>query len=161
MLTNPRYQITEFGNQSLIGTNEQVDQNDYGASVLITLGDGIRPVSGEILSFMFYTGVTGTGAVQTPDGVLLLFDASPAISAGDTSITAAERATIIGQVPVDADNWIADANGASVCVLDKPIPFHNLTKLYAAWFHTDATSYNDAAGDDEYLAFNAWYRRDT
>jgi hypothetical protein len=161
MLTNPRYQIAEFGNQSLAGTNEQVDQNDYGASTSITLGDGVRPVSGEILSFLFFSGEAGTGAVQTPAGTLLLFDADPAITAGDTSISLAARISILGQVPVSAADWQADASGASQCILDKPVPFHNLTKLYAAWFHEDATGLNDAAGDDEFLAFNAWYRRDT
>lgn len=161
MLTNPRYQIQELGLTELIGPNEQVDQNDYGASVAIALGDGVRPVSGELLSFMFYSGETGTGAVQTPAGTLLLMDADPAVSAGDTSITAAAHQTIIGRVDVAAADWIADANGGHACKLDQPIPFHNLQTLYAVWFHTDATSLNDAAGDDETLHFNGWYRRDT
>jgi hypothetical protein len=161
MLTNPRYEIAETGNKTLIGADDQVDQNDFGASVAVTLGDGVRPVSGELLSFMFYSGETGTGAVQTPAGTLLLLDADPAVAAGDTALTLAERSTIVGHVPVEAADWIADANGASACILEKPIPFHNLQTLYAVWFHTGATSYNDAAGDDETLAFNAWYRRDT
>jgi hypothetical protein len=161
MLTAPYYQITETGSQSLIGTDNQIDQYDYGEAATITLGDGVRPVSGEFLSFMFYSGESGSGAVQTPSGVLLLFDAPPVITAGDTAITLAARISIIGQVPVSASNWISDANGASQCVLDKPVPFHNLKKIYAAWYHTDATSLNDAGGDDEYLAFNAWYRRDS
>jgi hypothetical protein len=161
MLTAPYYQIAELGSQSLVNINNQVDQYDYGAAVGITLGDGVRPVSGELLSFMFYSSESGSGAVQTPAGVLLLFDAAPDIAAGDTSISLAARTSILGQVPVSASNWISDANGASQCILDKPIPFHNLKMIYAAWYHTDATSLNDAGGDDEYMAFNAWYRRDS
>lgn len=161
MLSNPLYQITELGLSNLIGADQQVDQNDYGASVALTLGDGVRPVSGEFLSFLFYTAETGSGAVQTPAGTLLLLDADPAVSAGDTSITAAERFTVVGQIRVLASDWISDANGGSAFIHDQPLPFHSLTALYAVWFHEDTASFNDAGGDDETLQFNAWYRRDS
>ena len=55
MLTSPRYQIREIGVTELIGKDEQVDQNDYGGSVAVTLGDGNLPVSGEILAFSFHS----------------------------------------------------------------------------------------------------------
>ncbi|NIQ98541.1 MAG: hypothetical protein GWN87_33690 [Desulfuromonadales bacterium] len=161
MLTHPTWQITELGLAELVGADEQVDQNDFGGSVACTLGDGVRPNSGEFLAFLFVTGETGSGAVQTPAGRLLLFDADPAISAGDTSITLAERKTLVGQVEITASDWISDANGASAYIYAQPLPFHNLQTVYAAWFHEDATSLNDGAGDDETLHFNAWYRRDT
>lgn len=161
MLTNPRYEIQELGLTELVGADEQLDQNDYGASVAITLGDGIRPVSGELLSFMFYTAETGSGAIQTPAGTLLILDADPAVSAGDTAISAAEHRTVLGRVDVEAADWNSDANGGNACKLDQPIPFHSLNAIYALWYHTDATSLNDGAGDDETLHFNAWYRRDT
>lgn len=38
MLSNPLYHITETDLLSLIGADEQVDQDDYGASVAVTLG---------------------------------------------------------------------------------------------------------------------------
>lgn len=161
MLTNPRYQITEIGVTELIGADEQVDQNDLGGSVAVTLGDGIRPVSGEILSFMFYTHKTGTGAILQPTGTLLLLDADPAVTAGDTAVTSAENLTILGTVTLEAGDWTADANGARASIIDTPIPFHNLHTLYAVWLHTLATSFNDGGGDDEIMSFNAWYRRDT
>lgn len=161
MLTNPRYQIAEMGSTELIGADEQVDQNDYSASVAVTLGDGIRPVSGEILSFMFYTVEEGTGAIQTPAGTLLLMDTDPATTAGDSALTAAEHRTILGRVTVAAGDWLSDANGGNAFIYNQPIPFHNLQTLYLVWFHEDATSLNDGAGDDEYLFCNAWYRRDT
>ena len=161
MLTNPRYEMAEIGATELVGADEQVDQNDYGASVAITLGDGVRPVSGEILSFMFYTHTTGSGAVLEPTGTLLILDADPAASAGDTDLAAAENLTILGAVNVEAADWTADANGARACIVDTPIPFHNLQTLYAVWLHTLATSFNDAGGDDEIMSMNAWYRRDT
>ena len=161
MLSNPRYQITEIGHTELVGADEQVDQNDYGASVALTLGDGVRPVSGELLSFIFYSRETGSGAVQAPAGTLLILDADPAASAGDTGLTAAERITVLAHVTVEAGDWISDANGGSVYIYNQPVPFHDLQTLYAVWFHQDATSLNDGAGDDEILSFNAWYRRDT
>jgi len=161
MLTSQRYQITETALAQIIAKDDQVDQNDYGASVAVTLGDGVRPVSGEFLSFIFISREIGTGAVQEPAGVLLILDADPAVSAGDTAITMVERTTVLGHVPVAASDWKSDANGASQFVYNKPVPFHNLHTLYFVWFHEDATSYNDGAGDDEILEVRGWYRRDT
>ena len=161
MLTSPHYQITETTLTELIGQDEQVDQNDYGGSVAVTLGDGVRPVSGEFLSFMLAAFEDGTGAVMTPAGTLLLLDADPAVAAGDTALTFGVHVSVIGMVKVLAGDWISDANGAIAFIHDVPVPFHNLQTIYAVWFHQDATSFNDAGGDDEYLAFNAWYRRDS
>jgi hypothetical protein len=165
MLNKPFSAILETGVTALIGKDEQVDQNDYGASVAITLGTSDRtdePVSGELLAFAFFSTEEGSGAVQTPDGYLVLMDADPAVSAGDTAITSAEHLTILGIVTVESGDFVlSDANGATAYIYDTPIPFHDLATLYAVWFHSSATSYNDAAGDDERLRFNCWYRRDS
>ena len=163
MLHKPFSAILEAGLTALIGKDEQVDQNDYGASVAIDVSaPGSQPASGEILSFAFYSTEEGSGAVQTPDGYLILMDANPAVTAGDTAITAAEHVTILGIVTVEsADFIVSDANGATAYIYDTPVPFHHLATLYAVWFHASATSYNDAAGDDERLRFNCWYRRDS
>jgi hypothetical protein len=161
MLSAPYWHITETALTELIGADEQVDQNDYAGSAAVTLGDGIRPCSGELLSFAFFSTETGTGAVQTPAGILLILDADPATAAGDTAITAAERITILGHVAVAAADWQSDANGASAFIYNRPIPFHNLQTLYFLWFHEDAASLNDAGGDNEILQVKAWYRRDS
>jgi hypothetical protein len=166
MLTNPFAPIHQTGLISLIGINNQVDQNDYGASVAIALATAAgahpyAPISGELLHFTLISTETGSGSVQTPAGTLFLFSASPAITAGDTAMTAAARATVIAQVEVETTDWKSDANGASATIFTKPVAFHSLTTLYAAWLHEDATSYNDGAGDDELLQLNAWFRRDS
>lgn len=161
MLTSPRFLIREIGITELVGKDEQVDQNDYGGSVAVTLGDGNLPVSGELLAFSFHSTEEGTGAVQEPAGTLLLLDQDPAVAAGDTALAAAEHKTILGRVDVAAADWISDANGAIAYIYANPIPFHSLYTIYAVWLHTDATSFNDGAGDDEVLEFNAWYRRDS
>ena len=159
MLTRPFAHIQEIGVTELIGINEQVDQNDYSGSVELDL-QGARPVSGEILAFAFYSTEDGSGAVLEPSGKLILFDADPAVSSGDTALAAAEFPTILGVVDVATADWHADANGAVAYIHDNPVPFHALTSVYAVWFHTLATSYNSAAGDDEQLEVNMWYRRD-
>jgi hypothetical protein len=161
MLTSQRYEMLRTALTALIGADEQVDQNDFGASVAVTLGDGVRPVSGEFLSLMLYTWEEGTGAVQTPAGTLLILTSDPATTAGDTSITSGERLQVIGQIAVSASDWISDANGGSCCIVDQPVPIHDLTTVYLLWFHEDATSFNDGAGDDECLSCRLWYRRDT
>lgn len=152
--------IQELGVTELIGTDEQVDQNDYSGSVSVDLASA-QPISGEILHFTFYATETGTGAVLTPAGSLFIFDSDPSIAAGATAMVALRRKMVIAEIPVAAADWQSDANGASVTVHNKPTAFHALKTLYFAWFHEDATSFNDAAGDDEILEFNAWYRRDT
>jgi len=152
--------IKGSGIVELVGINDQVDQNDFGASVAVTLVPLVQ-ASGEIVQWGLFSTEDGTGAVQTPAGTLLVFSADPAITAGDTTITAAERLTLIGQIAVAAANWKADANGASVFVHDQPLIFPPLSTLYLAWLHEDATSFNDGAGDDEQLEVAFWYRRDS
>jgi hypothetical protein len=160
-LAKPFDQIREAGLTELVGKDEQVDQNDYGGSVAVSIADNGQPVSGEILSFVFYSTEEGSGSVQTPDGVLLILDADPATSAGDTSITAAEHQTVLGKVDLETADWHTDANGGVAMIHDVPVPFHHLTNLYLLWFHENATGLNDGAGDDEVLEVNFWYRRDS
>ena len=158
LLTKPFANILEAGLTELVGINEKVDQNDYSGSVAVSLG--AQPVSGEILAFAFYATEDGSGAVQDSAGKLILLDADPAVASGDTALAAAEYVTILGVVEVSASDWHTDANGGVAYIVDTPVPFHALATLYAVWFHSDATSLNDAAGDDEQLEFNFWYRRD-
>lgn len=157
-LIQPFETIQEAGVTELIGINEAVTQDHYSASVGVTLG---TRVSGEILHVTLYSRESGSGAVLQPDGVLLVLDADPAAAANDAALTAAERLTVIAQVEVETTDWHADANGASATIFTKPIAFHAVSALYFVWYHELATGYNDAAGDDEILEFNAWYRRDS
>lgn len=150
--------LLETGLVTLIDDDEQVDQDDYGASAAVAFGEAR---SGEFLHFTFISLEGNQGAIQEPAGTLLILDADPSTSAGDVAITAGERATVIGQVDVTEDDWQSDANGASACIVNQPIAFHSLENVYFLWFHSDATSYNDGAGDDETLQVNAWYRRDS
>ncbi len=148
--------LYEGGLTELIGVDERVDQNEYGGSVGVALP---ATSSGVIYDVTLYTTEDGTGAILTPNGVLYIFDADPTIAVGDAAMTAAERVTVVGQIRVASSDWIADANGASACMYWQPIPFHSLANLYFAWFHLDAVSFNDGAGDDEQLEFNFWVRR--
>lgn len=151
-----QFALEEGGVTELVGINEQVDQDEYGASVGVALGN---TYSGEILSVTLYSTEDGSGTVQTPAGKLLILDADPATSAGDTALAAAEWPTVIGIIAVAAADWLVDANGAACFIANQPVPFHALATLYFVWFHEDATSLNDVAGDDEQLEFNFWYSR--
>lgn len=156
--TQPFSVMLEGGLTELVGADEQVDQNDYGGSVGVSLGG---TYSGEILSFAFYATESGSGAVQDSAGRLLILDADPSLAAGATALDAAEWVTVLGMVQVESDDWITDANGGIAYVKDTPVPFHALSTLYLVWYHEDATSLNDGAGDDEVLQCNFWYRRDS
>ena len=156
--TQPFDALLEGGLTELVGINEEVNTNDYSASVGVALAG---TYSGEILSFAFYATEDGTGAVQDSAGKLIILDADPAVSSGDTALAAAEWVTVIGVVDVLASDWVTDANGGAAFIYDQPVPFHSLGTLYFTWLHEDATDLNDGAGDDEQLEFNFWYRRDS
>lgn len=167
----PVYPIYEGGLTELVGTDEEVNTDDYSGSVGILVSKGpithpisgetiVHPISGEILSFMLYGTEDGSGAVPVPAGKLILLNADPDVSPGDTALAAAEWPTVIGVVSVAATDWIFDANGGAAFIPDQPVPFHNLTDLYFVWFHEDAADLNDAGADDEQLEFNFWFRVD-
>jgi len=156
--TKPFDALIEGGLLSLVADDEEVNTNDYGASVEGALG---ATHSGEILQFVFYATETGSGAIQDSAGKLIILDADPEINDGDTAMTAAERITVLGQVEVSPSDWQIDANGGSAIILNQPVAFHALASLFFVWFHTDAVDLNDGAGDDEVLQMNFWYRRDS
>jgi len=133
----------------LIGPDEQVDQNEYSASVALSL-QSIG--TGKIEAVTLRTIETGSGVILTPAGTLLFLNADPATAAGDTDLTAAEWATVVGIIEIAAADWVADTAGAAVVgIPDKAFPFETLSNLYMVWLHTDATSFNSLAGDDESL----------
>lgn len=154
-LIQPFDEIRETGVTELIGADEAVAQNQYSASVGVTLGTRI---SGELIHITLFSR---GGDVLKPDGVLLVLDADPAAAAGDAALTAAERITVIGQILVETTDWQGDANGATASLVAELLAFHAVEALYFVWFHELATAFNSAAGDDETLEFNAWYRRDS
>ena len=158
--SQPFDHIREVGLTEIIDKDDQVDQNDFSASVALAVNIDDLPFSGELLSLVLVTSETGSGAVLTPAGTLILLDADPNVSAGDTALTLAEWQTAIGWVEIAAADWISDANGGLV-FKQIAVPFHQLGTIYAVWFHEDATSFNDAAGDDEEMHLNLWLRRDS
>ena len=158
--SQPFDQIREVELTELIDKDDQVDQNDFSASNALTVNIDDLPMSGELLSLVLVTTELGSGAIMTPVGTLVLLDADPAVAAGDTAMTAAEWKTAIGFVEIAAADWISDANGGLV-FKQIAVPFHELATIYAVWLHADATSINSAAGDDEEMHINVWYRRDS
>lgn len=143
---------------TLIGDDDQVDQNDYGPSVAIDLS---APHSGEILSILLISDETGTGALLEQDGELLFFDADPSITNGATTLTTAATAAIIGRVSVAAADWLATSASESIAFYNlQPIVFPEIKTLYAVFKNTGATSYNSAAGDQESLRLKIGLRFD-
>lgn len=155
--TKPFSALLEGAVTELIGINEQVDQNEYAASVGVSLGG---TYSGEILQITLIATEDGTGAVIGQDGVLFFMDADPATTAGDTALAATEWPTVIAKIPVTGNDYSTDAGGGAVTITT-PVAFHALSTIYVVYQHTGATSFNDAAGDDEQLEVNFWYRRDS
>jgi len=147
--------VREVGLTEIIGKDDQVDQNELSGTVDLTVAaSGL--VNGEIKGVILITSETGTGAILTPAGKLFFLDADPNTSPGDAALSLAELQTVLGIVDVAAGDWQSFPNGA-ICAKTPGIPFHDLATIHAVWRHTDATSFNDAAGDDEAMHINVWY----
>lgn len=156
-LEKPFAPIRETGVLELVGADEEVNTDDYGGSVSADVSTGSQPSSGLIIAAMFVATEEGTGDVQDSAGRLLIFDADPNPTVGDTALVAAEHKTKIGEIEVAAADWQTDTGGGHVYYADLQIPYHAVSTLYFVWFHEDATDLNDAAGDDEVLEVNLWY----
>lgn len=139
----------------------EVSTDDYTVTVDIDVSgaSGGKAVSGEIQSILLVASETGTGAIRANTGIVYFFDSDPNTAAGNTSITAAERNTIIGQVDIVSTDWDSDTGGGSIVEI-VAIPFHALTTIYCV-FRNSGTAFNDGAGDDEELHIQIHYRRDS
>jgi hypothetical protein len=134
----------------------EVSTNDLTNTVDIAIA--AKAAAGEIQSVLLVASELGSGAVRANTGILFFFDADPNTAAGDTTMTAAERKTLLGQVAIASGDWDSDALGGSVIKI-VAIPFHALTIIYAV-FRNTGTAFNDGAGDDEELHLQIHYRRD-
>ena len=154
--------ILESGILALIAINdaEVAASGEYSDTRDWALG---ATHSGEILSVQLTSAESGSGAVQEGRGKVFFFDADPNTSAGDVSLAAAgaEHKTILGVVNIEASDWDTDANGG-VAMKAVAIPFHALATIYIVYRNIDGSAvWNSAAGDDETLDINVWYRRDS
>jgi hypothetical protein len=103
-----------------------------------------------------------SGAIQDSAGNVLVFDEDPAITAGDTALTIAQRRKVLADIAVSAGDWLTDSSsGHASVLLESPIYFGSTDtlKLWAAWYHTDAAALNDGATDDEVLEARFWGHR--
>src|SRR3990167_1505588 len=147
--------ILEGGLTELIDKDDtEVSQNDYSKSVGVALGG---TYSGAITQVSLYATELGTGAVRANTGYLLIFDADPAVVAGETALTVAEWQSCIAKVLIS--DWISDTGGG-LATMEVNVPFHALGTLYFV-FQNLGTAFNDAAEDDEELHVNFWYKRET
>ena len=137
----------------LVGNAEVIAQNDWTEDVSLTLA--IEDVSGQILGINLTTRREATGgAILAPSGTLMVFDADPGLSTGDTALVTGVHRTVLGTVAIATGDWFADVGGA---VVYKPvlIPFYTLKTLYFAFFWTLAGTINSAVGDDEIIELDA------
>ena len=148
-------QVIETGLTELVGKDEQIAQNEYGASVAVDIN---RTQSGGLItSVLLVQTEEDSGAILSVAGELLIFDEDPAVSAGDTALTAAEWKTCVGKVTVAGGDWITDGNGGIAYFANTDIGFHQADKLWLVFKLTSATSINSGATDDEVLECNIWY----
>lgn len=147
--------VHELDTLELVGADEAVAQNQWGASVAHTLPRG--DVSGEILGLTLITRETATGTILTPAGKLAVFKSDPSIAAGATGLTTGDHAEVLGAIDVIAGDWYSDTKGG-FAYFDKPIAFFTLKTLYFAWLQESTPGFNSATGDDEILEMAAELR---
>lgn len=150
----PAWGIQAIGLTELVGINEQVDQNDFSASVEVKLGG-----SGVIRRWMFYQTEDQSGSLLSVEGTLLIFDADPEVDNGDTVIDAAAWVHCIGKVDVTSGDWVGDGMNGQVAEVVKDVEFHDCPSIWLVFKLTSATAINSGANDDEQLEVNAWYER--
>ena len=139
----------------LVGINDAVAASQYTNSVQVPFP---TTMSGEVVSIALYSTEDGAGAVQAVNGTLIFLTADPAVSAGDTALTAAEWLTVVGTVSITSANWVSDANGG--CAYRwVSIPFKTAGSLYAVMKFDASSAMNDAGGDDEQLELKVRIRR--
>ena len=155
----PQRPVLHTGVLELVGADERVDQNELGVAVSASI-DGGNTSSGVILAAAFYATESGTGAIQDSAGELLVFTADPGHSVGDdgSGVSGAEWKTCIASIAVATTDWVTEDNGGIAHICSDPIPFYGLATLYFVWHHTDATSLNDGAGDNEVLDVDVYYQ---
>lgn len=158
-IVRPQLHLKEFGVTELIGKDEQVAQNQFGAHVEISIGASGKNVSGEILNVVI---ISSGGDKIGEAGRLYFFDADPTITAGAGDMTLAEAKLLIGQIEIAASDWKNAGGTPTVKTVFKEVAigFHAVPSIFAAYFHAGATQINSAGGDDEVFDFNVWYRTD-
>ena len=125
----------------------EVANGEYSNAVACSFG---TTSSGKIESVVLRMTELDAGAILSPAGSILFFNADPSISAGDADISAAQAAMLCGQIDVAAADWTADTAVAWVVAIpSNPVPFESLSELYICWSHADATPINSGATDDE------------
>lgn len=154
--------VVEGGITELVGINETLSASKYSASVGVTIDTSDAGISGEIVSVLLVATELGSGAIFSTAGRLYVFDADPATTADAAALAAsgADHKKLIGTVKIASTDWGSDANGGAAFA-SVAIPFHQVNTLYFV-FQPDsgATQINSAAGDDEELYLNFWYRRE-
>lgn len=134
---------------TLAGDSDTVAQNEFTASVELTVSANAA-IGGEILALYLVQHI-GSGAVLSDlYGDLVIFDADPSLSAGDTTLTTAQARMVIGRIAWANAELTTDTNTAQLGALTR-VPFKPVGSLWFAFFSRGATSINSAGGDDELL----------
>jgi hypothetical protein len=147
--------IIESALTELVGANETVAQNEYGAGTAIPVS--ISAAGGIIKSLILSQVELDAGAILSVAGVLVFFTADPICAVGDTALTSTAWGRAVGTVTVAAGDWVTDANGGVALKSGLDIPFPRLANLWCVFKLTSATSINSGATDDEVLSIKVYY----
>ena len=140
----------------ITGINEQVDQNEFGASRLLNIVG--RQHDGKITMITLIATEDGTGAILGNAITLYFFRSDPVIGVGDADLSIADANACIGKIEVYEGDWETFASsGIATITPNFPYTSDGSGSIYCACVNRSATSYNSAAGDDEQLEFSVTF----
>jgi len=145
-------------NATLIGTDDQVDQNKWSKSQTITVDAGGDQRSGEIIAVQVSTKHT-SGALLRNALDLVIFQEDPSFSVSNVDHyenSADEGDDEGGHIHFPDGNWLAASDGTDEIATGflataHPFVTDSTGLFYVATINRGATAYNSAGGDDEIL----------
>lgn len=150
-------------NIELIGINDLVEQNKFGASKTINIAN--IQVSGEIIGVTLVTSFDGGGAILKPAVDLFFFRSDPSISVADDALTIAAANASEGYIHIAAADYAGPGAGTDTAALAHvPVAFgfqtDSIGNLYVAMVNRATTTINSDAGDDEQVEITLKIRLD-
>jgi len=159
------FHAAKYFDLTLIGVNDQIAQNEFGASQQIDVDGGESneaTLTAEIVGITLVSRESGSGVIIKAPIDFMMFNSDPSISAGDTSLNTAQLDALVSVINITTGDYASTLTNAAVGTKSLAHPFitDGTGKLWISPINRSATTYNSAVGDDEILSARVYIRRD-
>ena len=139
----------------LVGADETIVLGLYGQEAEINFGYPTG-AAGVIDSVCLFASAVATGTIQDSAGSVMFWNTDPALTAGGETITTTALNELVAEVTFYASDWITSSSRYFACK-DPAAKFGRMDTLYVAWKHSDSTTLNDVAADNDVIDVNVIY----